>query len=55
MLEYGSKIRVNGIAPAAIDTPMLREGFDNDGSKISNLRNFHPSKTIGSLSTGGGI
>lgn len=51
VLEYGSKIRVNGIAPAAIDTPMLREGFDNDGSKISNLRNFHPSKTIGSLST----
>lgn len=49
VLEFGSRIRVNGISPAAIDTPMLREGFGNNKLKINNLRNFHPSNTLGTV------
>jgi NAD(P)-dependent dehydrogenase (short-subunit alcohol dehydrogenase family) len=40
-------ISVNAIAPAAILTKMLKEGLNNDDSKISELEQFHPSKSIG--------
>ena len=45
-LEFGDKFRINCIEPAAIDTKMLREGFDFDETKIENLKNYHPSKKI---------
>lgn len=46
-LELGADLRVNGIQPAAINTPMLRAGFEGDEQKINELNNLHPSKTIG--------
>lgn len=46
-LEFKGKITVNAISPAAIDTPMLREGFDNDESVIDKLAKIHPSQEIG--------
>ena len=46
-LDIGDRVRVNAISPAAIDTPMLRAGFDNDESKIDELRGLHPTGDIG--------
>ena len=45
-LDFGGKFRVNCIEPAAIDTPMLRTGFQ-DESKLKDLRSFHPVGDIG--------
>lgn len=47
-IDIGDRVRVNAISPAAIDTPMLRAGFNNEESKIDALRNLHPSGDIGS-------
>jgi NAD(P)-dependent dehydrogenase (short-subunit alcohol dehydrogenase family) len=47
-IELGSRVRVNAIEPAAIDTPMLRAGFDGDNDGFCRLERFHPSKSIGS-------
>ena len=49
-LEFGDKFRINCIEPAAIDTKMLREGFDFDENKIDELKNYHPTKRIASTS-----
>src|SRR3546814_2586377 len=46
-VELGSRIRVNAIEPAAIDTPMLRAGFEGSSEGYERLRNFHPAKVIG--------
>lgn len=46
-VELGSRIRVNAIEPAAIDTPMLRAGFEGKEASYQRLRKIHPSKTIG--------
>src|SRR3546814_18139705 len=46
-LERGSRSRVNAIEPAAIDTPMLRAGFEGSSEGYERLRNFHPAKVIG--------
>lgn len=40
-------VRVNSISPAAIDTQMLRDGFDNDEAKVQMLNELHPSQRIG--------
>jgi NAD(P)-dependent dehydrogenase (short-subunit alcohol dehydrogenase family) len=40
-------VRVNTISPAAIDTKMLRDGFNNDESKVQMLNELHPSQRIG--------
>jgi NAD(P)-dependent dehydrogenase (short-subunit alcohol dehydrogenase family) len=40
-------ISVNGIAPAAIATDMLLEGFENNQKKIDQLSNYHPANKIG--------
>lgn len=45
-VELGSDVRVNAIAPAAIDTPMLRAGFAN-AAAFSSLKSFHPVNEIG--------
>ncbi len=39
--------RVNAIEPAAIDTKMLRDGFKDKNISIKDLKDFHPSKCIG--------
>ena len=46
-VELGSKIRVNIIEPAAIETDMLRAGFENDELKLKKLKKLHPTNSIG--------
>ena len=35
------------IEPAAIETPMLLEGFKNDSKNLDYLKKLHPTKMIG--------
>jgi len=46
-VDLQGRVRVNSISPAAIDTQMLREGFNNDESKVKMLNELHPSQRIG--------
>ena len=45
-MESMGDVRVFSVEPAAIDTPMLRTGFQ-DESKLKDLRSFHPVGDIG--------
>ena len=47
-LDLAPEIRVNAIAPAATDTPMLREGFRQNIKGYEALRSFHPPGRIAS-------
>jgi NAD(P)-dependent dehydrogenase (short-subunit alcohol dehydrogenase family) len=47
-VDIGSKVRVNLIAPAAIETEMLKAGFQGEPDKYQQLRSFHPANAIGS-------
>lgn len=40
-------ISVNAVAPAAISTEMLKEGFKDTPDKLKLLKNYHPSRRIG--------
>lgn len=40
-------VRVNSISPAAIDTQMLRDGFNNDENMVQKLNELHPIQRIG--------
>lgn len=46
-VDVQGKFRVNSISPAAVDTPMLHEGFNNDPEKINQLGRLHPMQRIG--------
>lgn len=46
-VDLEGRVRVNAISPAAIDTPMLREGFENSKQAIEELKKIHPVKKIG--------
>lgn len=46
-VDLEGRVRVNAISPAAIETMMLREGFDHDESALDELRKIHPVKRIG--------
>ncbi|VFN01868.1 MAG: Enoyl-(Acyl carrier protein) reductase, partial [Candidatus Kentron sp. G] len=46
-LELGNRVRVNAIEPAAIDTAMLRAGFEGDREGFSRLAQCHPTQCIG--------
>lgn len=46
-VELGGRVRVNAISPAAISTPMLEAGFNENEKGLSELASFHPSGTIG--------
>jgi len=46
-VDLQGRIRVNSISPAAIDTQMLRDGFNNDESKVQQLNELHPLQRIG--------
>jgi len=46
-VDLQGRIRVNAISPAAIDTQMLRDGFNNDEAKVKMLNELHPSQRIG--------
>lgn len=46
-VDVQGKFRVNCISPAAVDTPMLHAGFNNDLNKINELGKLHPMQRIG--------
>lgn len=46
-VELGGRVRVNAICPAAIDTPMLRQGFARHPARLRRLGRFHPAGRIG--------
>lgn len=47
-VDLKNKVKVNAISPAAIETDMLRAGFDNNEKSIQNLKDLHPTQSIGS-------
>jgi len=46
-MELGDRIRVNAIEPAAIDTYMLRAGFEGNVDGFTQLKQYHPTQSIG--------
>ena len=46
-VELGNKVRINGIDPAAISTPMLDMGFLNNNELKLKLDSYHPTGSIG--------
>lgn len=49
-IEWGDKVRVNAIEPAAIETEMLMAGFGDSWQEDRvALAHSHPSKTLGQL------
>lgn len=46
-VDLGGRVRVNAIAPAAIDTPMLRGGFAGNPELLNALAKHHPAGEIG--------
>lgn len=46
-VDLQGRVRVNAISPAAIDTPMLHEGFNNDDAMVRRLDGIHPIQRIG--------
>lgn len=46
-VDLEGKVRVNAVSPAAIETEMLRDGFENDENKIKALESLHPVQRIG--------
>lgn len=46
-VELGYRARFVAIEPAAIGTPMLRDGFSNNPHGFAQLENMHPAKRIG--------
>lgn len=46
-VDLQGTVRINSISPAAIDTAMLREGFNFDEGKVKMLNELHPIQRIG--------
>lgn len=46
-VDLGSRVRVNAIEPAAVDTDMLRAGFVGKPEQYEALKSFHPTGHIG--------
>lgn len=46
-VELGDRVRVNAIEPAAIETEMLKAGFENNPELYEELADCHPQKRIG--------
>ena len=46
-VELGKRVRVNGVDPAAISTPMLDMGFMGKNELKLKLNSFHPTGSIG--------
>jgi NAD(P)-dependent dehydrogenase (short-subunit alcohol dehydrogenase family) len=41
-IELAPEVRINALLPAAVDTPMLREGFADNPEGFATLENHHP-------------
>ena len=48
-LDLGGRVRVNTLAPAAIETPMLKAGFEGNPDGYDTLNACHPVGRIGSV------
>ena len=46
-VDLEGRVRVNAISPAAIETMMLREGFEHDEGALNELRKIQPVQRIG--------
>lgn len=46
-VDLKDKVRVNSISPAAIETDMLKAGFENNPNALDELRGIHPVGRIG--------
>lgn len=46
-VDLGGRVRVNSICPAAINTPMLRDGFAGHEEGLDQLAQMHPAGRIG--------
>jgi NAD(P)-dependent dehydrogenase (short-subunit alcohol dehydrogenase family) len=46
-VDLAGRVRVNSISPAAIETAMLRAGFNDDETALDELRKIHPVQRIG--------
>lgn len=46
-VDLGGRVRVNAIAPAAVDTPMLAAGFEGNPAGYAQLAQSHPAGRIG--------
>ena len=46
-VDLEGKVRVNAISPAAIETEMLKAGFEGDENAVEELRKIHPVQRIG--------
>lgn len=46
-VDLEGRVRVNAVSPAAIETKMLLEGFDNNEEKVKELEAMHPVQRIG--------
>lgn len=46
-VDLGSRVRVNAIEPAAIETEMLRSGFNGDAEQLRALAHCHPQGRLG--------
>ena len=47
-VDIGERVRVNTISPAAIDTNLLRAGFQRSPELLETLERYHPTRSIGS-------
>lgn len=48
-VDCGNKVRINLIAPAAIETEMLKAGFKESPEKYEQLKRYHPTGTVGKV------
>lgn len=46
-VDVAGRISINCISPAAIETDMLRAGFNNDENALLELKKLHPAQRIG--------
>ncbi|MEI6334666.1 MAG: SDR family oxidoreductase [Methylococcaceae bacterium] len=46
-VDLGPRVRVNAIEPAAIETEMLKAGFENNPDLYQQIENCHPQQRIG--------
>ena len=46
-VDLEGRVRVNAVSPAAIETKMLLDGFDNNEEKVKELEALHPVQRFG--------